>query len=100
VKGSLTADRISTLDELVDSTTCNLEPFRLHGISDSDPATLGMTTARKAMTRNPQRDENLGHLVHSILHIVAELESLALDMAYEKRNRLVDTYQEDGEPAS
>ena len=52
------------------------------------------------MTRNPQPDQNLGHLAHSILHIVAELESLALDMAHEKRTRLVDTYQEDGEPAS
>ena len=52
------------------------------------------------MTRNPRPDENLGHPAHSILHIVAELESLALDMAYEKRDRLVDTYREDGEPAS
>ncbi|MFV9431570.1 MULTISPECIES: hypothetical protein [Rhodococcus] len=52
------------------------------------------------MTRNPQSGKNLGYPAHSILHIVAELESLALDMAYEKRNRLVDTYQEDGEPAS
>ncbi|KLL95808.1 hypothetical protein NJ76_22485 [Rhodococcus sp. IITR03] len=72
----------------------------MHGISASDQATHGMTTARKAMTRNPQSGKNLGYPAHSILHIVAELESLALDMAYEKRNRLVDTYQEDGEPAS
>ena len=100
MKDSLTADSMSTLDELVDSSTCNLELFRLHGVSVSDQTTRGMTTARKEMTRNPRPDENLGYPAHSILHIVAELESLALDMAYEKRNRLVDTYQEDGEPAS
>ena len=52
------------------------------------------------MTRNPQPDENLGHPAHSILHIVAELESLALEMAHEKRNRPADTYREDDEPAS
>jgi len=52
------------------------------------------------MTRNTQPDKLLGHPAHSILHVVAELESLALDMAYEERNHVANTCRKRDEPPS